>query len=58
VAWHDPLVGTWRGENSADLTGFDITVVVTKHDVVKSSDISKSSYVFDCTGTITGADGI
>ena len=58
VSWNDPLVGTWRGENSADLTGFDIAVVVTKHDVVKTSDIAKSSYVFDCTGTITGADGI
>ena len=58
VSWNDPLVGAWRGENSADLTGFDITVVVTKHDVVKTSDIAKSAYVFDCTGSIAGADGI
>jgi len=58
VAWHDPLVGAWRGENSADLTGFDIAVVVTKHDVVKTSDIAKSAYVFDCTGSIAGAEGI
>ena len=58
VCWNDPLVGSWRGEPSADLTGFDIAVVVTKHDVVKASDISKSAYVFDCTGSIAGADGI
>ena len=58
VSWNDPLVGSWRGETSADLTGFDIAVVVTKHDVVKASDIAKSAYVFDCTGSIAGADGI
>jgi hypothetical protein len=35
-----------------------VAVVVTKHDVVSVADIKKSSYVFDCTGSITGADGI
>jgi len=58
VSWHDPLVGSWRGENSADLGACDVAVVVTKHDVVSVYDIKKSSYVFDCTGSITGADGI
>jgi UDP-N-acetyl-D-glucosamine dehydrogenase len=58
VSWNDPLVSSWRGETSTDLTGFDIAVVVTKHDVVKASDIAKSAYVFDCTGSIAGADGI
>ena len=58
VAWHDPLVGSWRGENSADLGASDVAVVVTKHDVVSVADIKKSSYVFDCTGSIPGADGI
>jgi UDP-N-acetyl-D-glucosamine dehydrogenase len=58
VSWHDPLVGSWRGENSADLGAFDVAVVVTKHDVVSVADIKKSSFVFDCTGSIPGADGI
>ena len=58
VSWHDPLVGSWRGERSAELGAHDVAVVVTKHDVVSLVDIKKSSYVFDCTGSIAGADGI
>ena len=58
VTWHDPLVGSWRGEESSELGVFDVAVVVTKHDVVSVADIKKSSYVFDCTGSIAGADGI
>ena len=58
VTWHDPLVGSWRDENSTDLGASDVAVVVTKHDVVSVADIKKSSYVFDCTGSIAGADGI
>ena len=58
VIWHDPLVGSWRGEESIDLGASDAAVVVTKHDVVSVADIKKSSYVFDCTGSIPGADGI
>jgi UDP-N-acetyl-D-glucosamine dehydrogenase len=58
VTWHDPLVGSWRGENSADLGACDVAVVVTKHYLVSVADIKKSSYVFDCTGSIPGADGI
>ena len=58
VTWHDPLVGSWRGEESSEFGVFDVAVVVTKHDVVSVADIKKSSYVFDCTGSIAGADGI
>ena len=58
VSWHDPLVSTWRGESSADLVVNDVAVVVTRHDVVSVADIKKSSYVFDCTGSIPGTDGI
>jgi len=58
VTWHDPLVGSWRGESSAELGECDVAVVVTKHDVVSVADVKKSSYVFDCTGSIPGADGI
>ena len=58
VSWHDPLVSLWRTETSTTLVACDIAVVVTKHDVVKAADIAKSTYVFDCTGTIAGVDGI
>jgi UDP-N-acetyl-D-glucosamine dehydrogenase len=58
VTWHDPLVGSWRGESSTELGACDVAVVVTKHDVVSIADIKKSSYFFDCTGLIPGADGI
>jgi UDP-N-acetyl-D-glucosamine dehydrogenase len=58
VVWHDDLVGTWRGEFSTALGAFDIAVVVTKHDGVSESAIKASKYVFDCTGTIAGAEGI
>jgi UDP-N-acetyl-D-glucosamine dehydrogenase len=58
VVWHDDLVASWRGESSAALGSFDIAVVATKHDGVNDAAIKASSYVFDCTGTIAGADGI
>ena len=58
VVWHDDLVGTWRGESTTALGIFDIAVVVTKHDGVNDAAIKSSGYVFDCTGTIAGAEGI
>jgi UDP-N-acetyl-D-glucosamine dehydrogenase len=58
VVWHDDLVGSWRGESSTTLGDFDIAVVVTKHDGVSEAAIKASKYVFDCTGTVAGAEGI
>ena len=58
VVWHDDLVSTWRGESTTALGSFDIAVVVTKHDGVSDAAIKTSKYVFDCTGTVAGADGI
>jgi UDP-N-acetyl-D-glucosamine dehydrogenase len=57
VTWHDEIVGTWRGESSAPLSG-DIAVLVTKHDDLDLKALAAIGYVFDCTGTIAGADGI
>jgi len=57
VTWHDDLVGEWRGENSSPLRG-DVAVLVTKHDGVDLKALAACGYVFDCTGTIAGADGI
>jgi UDP-N-acetyl-D-glucosamine dehydrogenase len=58
VVWHDDLVGYWRGESSTKLDLFDIAIVVTKHDGVNNQAIQASKYVFDCTGSIAGVDGI
>jgi UDP-N-acetyl-D-glucosamine dehydrogenase len=59
VSWHDEVVGTWHGESSAPLSGADISVVITKHDVVSERDIlSSAPYVFDTTGKVAGAKGL
>jgi UDP-N-acetyl-D-glucosamine dehydrogenase len=59
VSWHDPVVGTWNGQSSSELNGFDLAIVVTKHDDVSEIDIKACApYVFDCTGRITGVAGI
>ena len=57
VTWHDELVGSWRGETSAPING-DIAIVVTRHDGVDLAALQSCGYVFDCTGTISGVDGI
>jgi UDP-N-acetyl-D-glucosamine dehydrogenase len=59
VSWHDPVVGSWNGQNSSELKGFDAAIVVTKHDVVSESDIKACApYIFDCTGSIKGVAGL
>ena len=57
VTWHDDLVGNWRGETSAPVKG-DIAVIITKHDGLDLAALHACRYLFDCTGTIAGADGI
>jgi UDP-N-acetyl-D-glucosamine dehydrogenase len=59
VAWHDDVVGTWHGEKSSPLSGADIAIVITKHDVVDVKAIMASApYVFDTTGKLPGAKGL
>jgi UDP-N-acetyl-D-glucosamine dehydrogenase len=59
VSWHDPVVGTWNGQSSSELKGFDVAIVVTKHDAVSESAIKAcAAYVFDCTGSIKGIAGL
>jgi UDP-N-acetyl-D-glucosamine dehydrogenase len=59
VSWHDEVVSTWHGVSSAPLSGADIAVVITKHDVVSEQDILASApYVFDATGKVAGAKGL
>ena len=46
----------WHGKESVGLNAAEISVVVTKHDVVSAEDILKSApYVFDTTGKVKGA---
>jgi len=58
VTWHDDLVGSWRGESSEPIKGADIAVLVTKHEGLDLAALKNCGYIFDCTGTIAGADGI
>jgi UDP-N-acetyl-D-glucosamine dehydrogenase len=59
VSWHDPVVGSWNGQSSSDLKGFDVAIVVTKHDVVSEVDIKACApYVFDCTGSLKDVAGL
>jgi UDP-N-acetyl-D-glucosamine dehydrogenase len=58
VTWHDDLVGTWRGESSSPIAAADIAVVVTMHVGVDLAAVKGCGYVFDCTGSIAGVDGI
>jgi UDP-N-acetyl-D-glucosamine dehydrogenase len=59
VSWHDPVVSAWNGQSSSELKGFDVAIVVTKHDVVSEAAIKSSAdYVFDCTGSIKGVAGL
>ena len=59
VSWHDDVVGIWKSESSAPLTGADIAVVVTMHDSVKPADvIAAAPYVFDTTGKLEGVHGL
>jgi UDP-N-acetyl-D-glucosamine dehydrogenase len=56
VTWNDPVVKSWRGKESAPLSGVDIAVVATKHDLVSAAEILNSApYVFDTTGKVKGA---
>ena len=59
VSWHDPLVKTWNGGESAPLGGAEIAIVVTKHDVISEDAIKASApYIFDTTGKISGVPGL
>ena len=59
VTWHDPIVGRWRGSDSANLGGAEIAIVVTLHDVMDVSKVAGSAtYVFDTTGKLSGVKGL
>jgi UDP-N-acetyl-D-glucosamine dehydrogenase len=56
VSWYDPVVKSWKGQDSSDLGGAEIAIVVTLHDVVdKAAVLESAGYVFDATGKLPGA---
>jgi UDP-N-acetyl-D-glucosamine dehydrogenase len=59
VTWHDPIVKSWRGEDSSLLGGSDIAIVVTLHTSLdQKSVLASAPYVFDTTGKVDGAKGL
>jgi UDP-N-acetyl-D-glucosamine dehydrogenase len=59
VTWHDPLVESWKGSTSSPLGGSEISIVVTKHDVISEEVIKNSApYIFDTTGKISHVPGL
>ncbi len=59
ISWHDPVVGSWRGQQSSELGGSVIAIVVTLHDAFdKKAVLASAPYVFDATGKLTGATGL
>ena len=59
VTWHDPIVKSWRGQDSSPLGGSSIAIVVTLHSSMDQQAVLTSApYVFDTTGKIVGAKGL
>jgi UDP-N-acetyl-D-glucosamine dehydrogenase len=59
TSWHDPIVKSWRGENSTPLGGSEIAIVVTLHSVMDLNSIKNSApYVFDTTGRLDSVKGL
>lgn len=57
ISWHDPLVSSWQGTNSVELSDetYDVTIVAVLHDLMDKVKIaSASKYLFDCTGKMPG----
>ena len=59
VSWHDPLVGSHQGEKSAEIESYDVAIVAVAHDSIDKEKLKNSAaYLFDCTGTMTGVNGL
>jgi len=53
VSWHDHLVGSWNGEQSAALaSGYDLVLVVNKHDGVDLAAVGSTPVIH--TGYVKG----
>jgi UDP-N-acetyl-D-glucosamine dehydrogenase len=57
VSFHDEVVGTYNGINSTPLekSAFNLAVVGVRHSSLNIEKLKGcASYLFDCTGTISG----
>lgn len=54
VAWHDPLVSSWNGMNSVDLSWeFDVAIIANAQPGVGLNDLlKKNKPILDCSNTI------
>ena len=53
VTWSDDLVANWIGQNSTELGGAEIAIVVTLHAATDAKKVLASApYVFDTTGKV------
>lgn len=60
VDWHDSLVQSHGSEKSREMTeGYDVAILAIAH---KELDVDMlkvcATYIFDCTGTLAGVDGL
>lgn len=60
VAWHDPLVASWRGQKSFDINwDCDIAILVTKQPEMKIDElIRRGIMILDCTNSINGLETV
>jgi UDP-N-acetyl-D-glucosamine dehydrogenase len=57
VSFHDEVVGNYKGISSAQLEklAFDLAIVAVRHSSLNIEKLKGcSTYLFDCTGTISG----
>jgi UDP-N-acetyl-D-glucosamine dehydrogenase len=60
VAWHDPLVPTWKGSNSVDINWqCDVAILATRQPGMNLEQlIAKGVHILDCTNSLTGQSGV
>lgn len=60
VAWHDPLVQTWKGSNSVDLTwDCDVAILASSQPGMSLEHLlSRGIQILDCTNTLQDQPGV
>jgi UDP-N-acetyl-D-glucosamine dehydrogenase len=60
VAWHDPLVPTWKGSNSVDINWqCDVAILATRQPGMNLERlIAKGVHILDCTNSLNGQSGV
>ena len=58
VVWHDPLVLEFNGQESQEINGQDIAIVLTLHSTIDIEKVKQINYVFDCTNQLYWAKNL